>query len=72
MRELRPIVKVRLKFNDTVENRSEAVVNMQSIPRVGEFLVSGGSGMRQILQVVHTPEIRDQDVIVELVPARKD
>jgi len=66
-------VKVRLKFNGNGEAPKEtAVVNMQSIPRVGEYLVSGNAGMCQVLRVVHTPETPTQDVVLVLGPPPPD
>src|SRR5580765_7912774 len=66
-------LKVRLKFNGNGEAPKEsAVVNMQSIPRVGEYLASGNAGTCQVLRVVHTPETPAQDVVVVLSPPPPD
>ncbi len=37
-------MRVRLEFRDGANRRKPAFVDMQSIPRVGEFLVSGKHG----------------------------
>ena len=66
-------LKVRLKFNGNGEApKKSAVVNMQSIPRVGEYLASGSAGTCQVLRVVHTPETPAQDVVVVLSPPPPD
>jgi hypothetical protein len=59
-------MRVRLEFPDAAERHEPSFVDMQSIPRVGEFLVSGNSGAQEVLKVTHTPESREQAVIIEL------
>ena len=63
-------MKVRLNFNNTGEPKNSVTVNMESLPRVGESLVSGTAGMCEVLKVIHTPETSEQDVVVELGPQR--
>ena len=64
-------MKVRLNFNNIDLPKKSIVVNMQSVPRVGESLVSGTAGMCEVLKVVHTPETSEQDVVLELGPQRR-
>jgi len=62
-------VKVRLVFSASKQRERSSVVDMQSVPRTGELLVSGRSGVREVIKVIHTPGTTDQEVIVELGPA---
>ena len=65
-------MKVRLKFSGNGEAPKEsAVLNMESIPRVGEYLVSGDADMCQVLRVIHTPGLTTQDVVLVLSPETK-
>ena len=48
--------------------RQPVYVEMQLIPRVGEFLVNGKDGAREVLRVTHTPEETEQSVVIELGP----
>ena len=64
-------MKVRLDFTDTARRSKPVFVDMESIPRVGEFLVSGTYGTCAVLKVVYTPEAAEQGVILVIGPSEK-
>ncbi len=51
-----------------LSSRKPAFVDMQSIPHVGEFLVSGKHGACEVLKVVHTRKAAEQALVIELGP----
>jgi len=61
-------MKVRLKFKNDGGPKEPVVVDMKTVPRVGESLVSGTWGVCEVMKVVHTPAASEQDVILELGP----
>jgi hypothetical protein len=58
-------MRVRLDFSGNPEKKP-VMLNMDSIPRVGEFLVSGTHGTCEILKVLYTLEAAEHDVVLVL------
>jgi hypothetical protein len=59
-------VKVRLNFSkDESQNR---VVNMMTLPRIGERLETGDNGTFIVADVIHTPLSEEQQVVLVLLP----
>lgn len=61
-------MKVRLQFSVGHGPKEPVVVEMKTIPRTGESLVSGAWGTCVVSKVMHTPDTSEQDVILEVVP----
>ena len=65
-------MKVRLNFRAGNGPKKPIVVEMKTIPRVGESLASGTWGVREVIKVLHTPDTSEQDVVVDLGPPTSD
>ena len=50
------VMKVRFNFKNGDGPKKLVVVDMKTIPRVGESLVSGTWGVCEVMKVLHTPE----------------
>ena len=61
-------MRVRLNFRGGNEPKKPIVVEMITIPRVGESLANGTRGVCEMIKVVHTPDASEQDVVIELGP----
>jgi hypothetical protein len=58
-------MKVRLDFSKNPKQKP-VFIAMESLPRVGEWLVSGTYGTCEVLKVLHTPDESTQDVVLVL------
>jgi hypothetical protein len=63
-------MKVRLDFSQDPK-RGPVFLEMESIPRGGEFLVSGTYGTCGVLKVLYTPDEPTQDVVLVLGEAQQ-
>lgn len=63
-------MKVRFVFSGGSGRERSSVVDMKSVPRIGELLISGGSVVREVTKVIRTPGTSEQEVVIELGPAR--
>ena len=63
-------MKVKLVYETA--GSKELIITMNSVPRVGERLITNGSELVEVVQVVHTPTSEHHDAIVHLRSVEDD
>ena len=59
-------MKVRLNLEGEDQQQEPGAVEMDWVPRVGEFLELEDEGTCEVTQVLHTPQSAEQAVILKL------
>lgn len=62
------MAKIKIRLELETDNRRQALrtIEVATVPRVGEKFETGDQGTLQVIEVVHTPLIREWDAVVVL------
>ena len=63
-------IKVKLELQIGNQRHPFRMINLASIPRIGEKFETGDQGTLEVMDVVHTPLIREWDAVVVLKAAK--
>ena len=58
-------MKVRVEIKNSAHTHRR-ILEMNFLPRVGEFLETGSDGSCEVIQVLHTPESKEQAAVLVL------
>lgn len=63
-------MNLRVEFKELGQQGATKFITVKFIPGVGEFLETDTHGSCEVLQVIHTPESKEQDAILILKKRR--
>jgi hypothetical protein len=64
-------IKIKLELQKGSRREAFRTIEVASVPRVGEKFETGEQGTFEVVEVVHTPFIREWDAVVILKSAGK-